>query len=180
MEQARQAAEGAAPAAAEGPARPRRDRAIKLAFVLVTLVIVALLYWSQRRGLSLPGWGNDLTAALAQAAAENRPVVVLFASAPPGEPERWLKSSILTKPENETALLDGRFIKVMLNVGNAAASEPVKRYKITEMPTLLVLGPNGIEKNRRPCRSQRIGEVEFRTGFLDCSQVVPPPTAGTP
>jgi len=180
MEQARQETQAAAPAAAEGPRRPRRDRVIKLAFVVVTLAVVALLYWSQRRGLSLPGWGGDLTAALTQAAAEQRSVVVLFASIPPGDPERWLKDSILPKPENEAALRDGGFIKVLQNVGSLSSSQTASRYKITELPTLLLLGPDGVEKNRRPCRTRRIGEVEFRTGFLDCSQVVPPPAARVP
>ena len=177
MEQARQESQAAAPAAAEGPRRPKRDRVIKLAFVVVTLAVVALLYWSQRRGLDLPGWGSDLPAALTQAATEHRSVVVLFASLPPGEPERWLKDSIFPKPENEAALRDGRFIKVLQNVGSLSASQTAARYKITELPTLLLLGPDGVEKNRRLCRTRRIGEVEFRTGFLDCSQVVPPPAA---
>jgi hypothetical protein len=180
MEQARQETQPPAPAAAEGPVHPGRgrDRVIKLVFVLITLVVVALLYWFQRRGLSLPDWGTDLAAGLTQAEAENRSVVVLFANAPPGEQERWLKNNILSKPENEGALRDGRFIKVVLNIGNVATSDLARHYKITELPTLLLLGPDGVEKNRRPCHSRRIGEVEFRTGFLDCSQVVPPPAAG--
>ena len=85
MEQARQDAEGVVPVTAGGTAKGGRDRVIRLAFVIVTLVVVGFLFWLQRRGLSLPGWGSDLPAALARAAAEGRSVVVFFASSPPGE-----------------------------------------------------------------------------------------------
>jgi hypothetical protein len=177
MEQARQETQAAAPAAAGGTVRPSRDRAIKLVFVVATLAVMAMLFWSQRRSINVPGWGEDLSAALSQAAAEGRSVVVFFASVPPGETERWLDKSVLRKPENVTALDKGRFLKVVVDVGNLSKSKLANRYRIAKLPTMLLIGPDGTERNRR---EGNLGEVEFRTGFLDCSQVVGPAAASRP
>lgn len=176
MEQARQDTEGVAHVAGRGSVRPRRDRLIKLAFLVVTAVALAAIYYSQR-GLSITGWGGDLGAALAQAAVEDRPVVVFFAGSPPGQDDRWIKGNIIAKPENEAALEKGRFIRVLVNIGRVSTSKTAARYNITELPTLVVFGPDGVEKNRR---EGRIGEVEFRTGFLDCSQVIGPAATSRP
>lgn len=176
MEQTGQNAEAAGQAAGRETTRPGRDRTIKLAFVAVTVVVLGAIYYSQR-GLGISGWEGDVPAALTQAAAENRSVVVFFANSPPGENERWIKANIIAKAENETALEKGRFIKVLANVSNKSKSALARRYGITELPTLLLLGPDGAEKNRR---EGRIGEVEFRTGFLDCSRVNGPAATSKP
>lgn len=175
MGQASQGSEGASPAAAGGTVKPRPERVIKLAFVVVTLAVVAMLYGLQRRGLSLPGWGNDLPAALAQAAREGRPVLAFFVSSPPGYTSRELTKN--TIPKNAQAIEHGRFITVVVKVSNLSRSEPANRYGITKLPTMLVIGPDGAEKNRR---EGFIGELEFRTGFLDCSQLLGPAATSRP
>jgi hypothetical protein len=150
-------------------AKYRRDRRIRLAFLALTVVLVTLIYFRQRAGLSLPGWGNDLSAALTQAAAENRPVLAFFVSSPPSHTSRELTKT--TIPKNDEAIEKGRFIKVMVKVKNLAHSEWAVRYKIASLPTMLVIGSDGVEKNRR---EGFIGELEFRKGFLDCTEVIGP------
>ncbi|MCJ7544903.1 MAG: hypothetical protein MUP47_10155, partial [Phycisphaerae bacterium] len=78
---------------------------------------------------------------------------------------------------NAQAIKDGRFIAVMVKVRNLSRSNLASRYGIAKLPTLLVIGPDGAEKNRR---EGFIGEPEFRTGFLDCSQVVGPAATSKP
>ena len=175
MEQAREKTDGEAPVAAGGTVQSGRKHAIRLAFVVVTLVAVGMLYWLQRRGLELPGWGSDLAAGLAQAAQEGRPVVALFVSATPDRTSRELIKKTLRK--NAQAIKDSRFIAVMVKVRNLSRSNLASRYGIAKLPTLLVIGPDGAEKNRR---EGFIGEPEFRTGFLDCSQVVGPAATSKP
>lgn len=152
--------------------RPRsaRDRLIKVAFAVVTLAVVGMLYWYQRRGLSLPGWDGDLTTALQQASAQNRPVLVFFVSSPPDQTSRNLAAT--TIPKNTQAIEDGRFLTVMVKVSSLTKSEMAQRYQVVKLPTMLVLGPDGAEKNRR---EGFIGELDFRNGFLDGAAIVPPP-----
>ena len=47
-----------------------------------------------------------------------------------------------------------------------------KRYKLTKLPTMVILDANGKELNRR---EGFIGEVEFRRGFLDLTKIEAPP-----
>ncbi len=179
MEQSRQDPDAPEQAAAEQALsllkKSRRDRGIKLAFLVVTVVLVVLVYVKQRSGLNLPGWGDDLSAALAQAAAENRPVLAFFVSSPPDQVSRELTKNTL--PKNAEAIRKGRFIKVVVKVGSVAKSEPARRLGVTFLPTMLVIGADGLEKNRR---EGFIGEVEFRNGFLDGGEVIRPARSTQP
>jgi hypothetical protein len=175
MEQPRQPAGIAPQAPGQPPRRPRQDRWVRLAFVAATLIVIAAIYYKQRVGFSLPGWGSDLSAALAQAKAEDRPVLAFFVSSPPDETSRWLVGN--TIPKNAQAIDQGKFIKVLVKVGNLSKSQDALRYRVTNMPTMLVIGPDGAEKNRR---EGTIGELEFRNGFLDCMQVIGPSRPNPP
>jgi len=145
--------------------RPARDRWIKLGFVLVAGAIVIYLVRSHR-GPLLEGWGKDLDKALEQGRKENRRIVVFFMSRPPGDTDRWLKEKILGKAGNRKALEDGKFIRVQAQVDTDLKSELAARYKLRELPTFMVLDPQGKELNRR---EGKIGELDFRNGFLDCT-----------
>ena len=54
------------------PPKTRADRYVKLGFLLVTLGIIGWLLIQPHLTRSLPGWGEDLDAALSQGAAEDR------------------------------------------------------------------------------------------------------------
>jgi hypothetical protein len=172
MEQSRQDPGSPAQAATEQAflaLKSRRDRVIKLAFLAVTVVLVTMVYFKQRGGLDLPGWGDDLSAALSKAAAEKRPVLAFFVSSPPDHISRELTKN--TIPKNAGVIEKGRFVKVVVKVGSVAKSEPARRFGITSLPTMLVIGPDGVEKNRR---EGFIGEMEFRSGFLEGGVVIGP------
>jgi hypothetical protein len=144
------------------------DRWVKLGFLVVASGIVFFI-WRSLRNPSMPGWGDDLDAALVQARAEKRRIVVFFMNRPPGELDRWNRDSIIRKPGNQQALRNGNFIRVTIQLPSDLQSEPAKRYKLKKLPTLILLGPDGKELNRR---EGRLGELDFRSGFLDCAKVL--------
>jgi hypothetical protein len=155
----------------KSPALSRRDRWVKLGFVAVLSALAIVIYYYQRGGLSLPGWGDDLDEALAQAHQENRLVLALFVSDPPGELARQLAKKTIQDPINTKAIQDGRYVTVIVTVDTALQSRMARTCGLKSLPTLLLLGPKGEERNRR---EGMVGEVPFRQGFLDCTDVMRP------
>ncbi len=133
--------------------------------ILILLIIAAMvgIYFYQQRGLKIEGWGEDLDAALTQAKAENRPVVVMFANKSQTPTARTLRKHI-SQPSNKKALEQGNYITVMVYLDNALDSDLAKKYKIESLPTLLLLKPDGTEHNRG---EGNIGETPFRDTFLN-------------
>ena len=155
------------------PASPRthsRDRWVKIAFVVVTVVLVVFIYHKQRGGLSIPGWGDDLDEAMEQGRREGRLVLVLFVSDPPGTMATQLANTIRNE-QNVKAVTDGRYVAVIAAVDTALKSDVARLHRLKTLPTLVLLGSAGLERNRR---EGMVGEVPFRQGFLDCSDVVSP------
>lgn len=151
------------------PAKPQDHRA-KLIFLALVLGAIFLVYMLQRSDPMLKSWNQNLDATLAQAGKENRSLVVLFDSIPPSEIGRDMVRN--TFPKNTKALTEGNFLTV--HVGLRGTNDPVARkYRIQDVPTTLLLYPDGAEKNRRV---GKIGELPFRNGFLDCTEVVSPPS----
>lgn len=140
-----------------------RDRWIKIGFVLILIAVAIAIYSFQRRDLRIEGWGNDLNAALAQAKAENRKVVAFFVSTPPSDTAKEIAQRRIPKPDNLQALKEGNFIPVIVTVDNRLESDVAKKYKLTTLPTLIVLLPDGTERNRN---EGMIGEVDFRQQLL--------------
>jgi len=155
--------------------RNARDRRAKLAFVAIALVVAGAVYWwVQRNPRILTGWSEDLDAALKQAAAENRKAALIFHANPPGATTRWLAKNTLAKSDNRKALDRGEFLRIRVKLNTALNSPTATRFKIRKLPTMLLLGPDGKELNRR---EGKIGEVEFRQEFLTCKVVYDPSDA---
>ena len=154
------------------PARPKKTKSdwrIKLAFLLVAAAII-IYFWHSSRTLPLDDWDDDLAAAMQRASVENRPVVVFFMSKPPGYNARHVMS-IIKRPENRNALDDGNFVRVKCQVSTRLDSELARRYKLKQLPTLVLLDPGGKEANRR---QGTVGELDFRNGFLDRTRIETP------
>ena len=144
----------------------RKDRG-KLVFLAVVTVAVAVVYLFQQSGAELPDWPNDLSEALTKAKREDRKVLVFFVANPPSTNARRMSTKTLKM--NRKHIKEGKFITVLIQVKRT--EEPAKRYNIQEFPTFLLLDAQGKELNRR---IGFVGEMAFRQGFLDCSEVQAP------
>jgi len=152
--------------------RPRGTRRGKLIFLGVALAgAVVVFFFIQRRPLPLPDWGSDLQAALDRAATENRRLLVFFMDSPPSSTAHRLAKVPLGKKANRQALEKGNFLLVKVTMDRIAREKWAKRFHISRLPTLLILGPDGAELNRR---QGYVGEVAFRSDFLTCKEVQKP------
>jgi len=142
-----------------------KEQWVKRALILALILAMVGVYLYQRRGLTIRGWGEDLPAALSQAKAENRPLVVMFVNKMQTPTARTLRGHI-AKPGNQKALKEGRYITVIVPLDNSLDSDLALKYKVKILPTLLLLGPDGVELNRA---TGNIGEVPFRATFLNYS-----------
>ncbi len=145
----------------ESPAKTSRENWIKRGFLLALILAMAGIYIHQQRGTKIEGWKDDLDSALKQAEDEDRPVVVLFVHKSQTAVESDLKGRI-AKPGNQKALKKGKYITVLLNC--SVDSDVAKKYDIEELPTLLLLEPDGSEYNRAV---GDVGETPFRQEFLN-------------
>ena len=142
------------------PVKSKTDRYVKLAFMAVALIVVGWVIVHQHLTAPLKGWGKDLPAALAQAAAEGRRVVVIAYDSPQNHDYKKLRR-IVRKAGNIEALREADVIQVHARMD---ADDPLaKQFGITAFPTTLLIGPDGKTITRRV---GYIGEVRFRTDFL--------------
>jgi len=164
------------PTDAGGKRRPKRaaDMRGKLVFFVVAVVLAGVVYWYLQQGRAiLRDWPDDLGKALHQARAEDRKVLAFFISSSPGETTSRMARTTLRKSHNQRAIATGGFLRVKVSLDPSLKSDTARRYRIAKLPTMLVLDADGKELNRR---EGMIGEVPFRSGFLDCTEVVEPPS----
>lgn len=143
-----------------------KDRG-KFIFLAIIVVAVFLVYISQRSGAELPKWPGDLAAALSKAEKEDRKILVFFAGYPPSTDAREM--SRMTLVQNSKHIKDRKLITVLIQLKKT--DDMAKRYKISDLPTFLLLDPKGKELNRRV---GFVGQAPFSLEFLDCSKVQKP------
>jgi len=143
--------------------KSKSDRWIKIAFLVLLIAGAAGIYLFQQRALSISGWGSDLAAALAQAQAENRKIVAIFVADPPSQIARTIGGEVVTRPDNRQAVEEGEFLPVVVSLDGGLEHPYAQTYQLTQLPTLMVIFPDGTERNRF---EGRIGEIEFRSQFL--------------
>lgn len=149
---------------------------MKYIFLGIVLIAAAAIYLRQRSGPPAleENWPRTLDAALAQAEQTDRRVLVFFTSEPPSETTRRLVDTTLARPENRRAIQEGNFIRARAILDVSLDSPAAKKYRIRRLPTMMVLSPEGKELNRR---EGFIGEVPFRSGFLDLEEIQEPAPA---
>lgn len=151
-------------------AKPRSaDRRIKIVFLAVVIAAAGVVYVVLQRRTVGFDWPGNLDKALKQARAQKRRVLVFFTASPKSATARRIIQTTLDK--NAGAMGKARVIKVNISLDTELKSSPAVRYKISSLPTFVLLSPDGKELNRR---EGFVGEVDFRNGFLDCSKVVKP------
>ena len=111
--------------------------------------LAAVVCLSQLRGPMLPGWEDDLEAALKQGAQENRRVLILFLGDPPSQTTRGLAKRVLDQRASREAIQKGNFIRVRGKLQSSLKSSLAKKYRIRTLPSLVIISPEGKELNRR-------------------------------
>lgn len=147
---------------ASAPAKTKRDRWVKIGFLVAIVGVAIFVYTQQQDAMEIDGWGSDLDAALQQAREENRPVVAFFVDTPPSNTAEQTRKVVLTNPENKKVMAKLRVIRVLVSDPGDNVRET---YAINSLPTLLLLSPEGKELSRHDGLSH-VGEVPFRKEFL--------------
>lgn len=145
------------------------DHRIKIVFLVVLAVAAALVYVLLQRRTPGFNWPEDLDKALEQGRTRQRNVLVFFTSSPKSATARRLIQTTLRK--NAAMIARERVVKVNISLDRELKSDLAARYKISSLPTFVLLSPEGKELNRR---EGFVGEVDFHKGFLDCSRVAKP------
>ena len=154
------------------PDGPRRRRWGKLVFLVIAAGAVFGVYWMQRKAPVLPGWSTNLDAALVTARDELRPILVVFMDDPPGAIARAWAKVPLGKKLNKQAMAEQKLLKVNVVMTRSARKKWAERFKIAKLPAMVLLGPNGQERNRR--EGKEVGEMAFARDFLSCKVVEKP------
>lgn len=128
-------------------AKASGDKRVKVVFLGMLVLAAAGLYVKQLQGARWDGSGRDLQRALDQASQENRNVLVLFTSSTKGELENRLIQGPLAK--NKTQIQKSGVICAEAPLSGGVNSEVAHKYRIHDIPTMLLLGPDGRELNRR-------------------------------
>ncbi len=149
-------------------AKGKTSKGVKLIFLLILVAIAVTVWFVQKRGLPLD-WPDDFNAAIRQAKQENRRLLVLFVSDSPNEDARKLAKITLVATENRDAIEKGSFIKV--KVETDLKSDVAKKYRITTLPTMLILSSDGKELNRR---EGYISQTDFASKFLNYNEKTTP------
>ena len=145
----------------------RSDRWVKIGFLVVAVVIATVIWKYLQTETFLKGWPEDLNTALADAKQTDRRVLVFFVGNPPNADAVWMAGNTLAKSQNQRAIQEGNFARVKVVV-NSLDSDLARRYKLTRLPTMMILAPDGKELNRR---EGKVGEVDFPHGFLDLTEI---------
>lgn len=110
---------------------------VPIAIGLLICVAGAYIYAS-RPGPPLEGWAPDFAAAMQQAQAEHKNVLVVF-HLPGCAPCRQMERSVLPDPKVTEALAS----LVPVRVDLSQAPELGERYQVWDTPAYLILDPQG-------------------------------------
>lgn len=146
----------------EGQARKESstDRWVKLGFLAVVVIVAAAIYIRGRAGTSPgQGWRSDLEAALAEAKKSDRPVLVLFRPEALDEDTNFVMGEKgLRQASVNRAVKGGNYLCVEVKLDAALTSTAAVKYKLTKLPTVIVLSPEGEVLQRE---SGRVGHADL-------------------
>lgn len=112
---------------------------VKRIIIVSTFLIIAALLalgLSTAHGGTLPGWSSDLDKSIARARADNRPMVVVFASSTCDSCAQF--EQILSKVSASKALK----LPVKVRLELSKNEDVANRYSVKETPTTLLFLPD--------------------------------------
>ena len=128
----------------------KRDRFIKIGFLVVLIVGVVLIYLYQRNPTTGLDWSKDYDAVLKEGPDQQKPVILLFMASPPGADTKLLVRKIQSKSSIGNALKKHDYLKAVAIVSNNLQKDDIARkFKIKKLPTVIVFSPKGDEVDRR-------------------------------
>lgn len=117
--------------------------ASRYALLLLILAIFLFAFWYASRPGSVKGAPVDVPAALAEAASQNKPVLLKF-HAEWCSPCRWMAKEVFAKDSVRQALADW----IVVEVDSDANRKLITEYGVLGVPAFVVLSPQGQEIGR--------------------------------
>jgi len=127
------------------------DFKAKLILLAAVAVVGGVFYVNRLRDPAMPeGFITDLEAAREKARDEIRPLLILFWSPKVDKTatRHLLGEKGLPHKSVVEAIEKGKYVCVGVKLGRQLDSDPARKYKITRVPTLVVLSSMGIELAR--------------------------------
>lgn len=138
----------------------------KYVFILLIIVAVLAVWWSQRRDPQLAGWFSDYQEASRVAREQDRDILLFFTETPMSREDRRMVNEVLTRGEAKALLEYKEVVPVHLRM--AAHSETAAKLGVGETPAFVLLPPEGFDAQPR---SVHVGylRIEAFAEFLDSS-----------
>ena len=145
---------------ASGNPADKKSKRAKLIFIVLVLVVIAVIYGIQhKRSLDIfHGWQTDLDAALKQAKADNKKIIVFVSHSQLSAVDQDVINQNWTNDNLMKSVRGEGFVLVHLDWDNKPAMEQLKIDKIENVPAVLLLDADGkILKTR----TGQVGAVEM-------------------
>jgi len=128
----------------DAEARDRKaalDRKVKLGFLAVVVAGAVIIYFHQRTGPQL-SWPKATEAMLAKAKKNARPVALFFMARDPDGETRKMIADCLLHDLAKNQLKKNKYLAAVV-VDTEMKSPLAKRFKVTKLPTLVVISAKG-------------------------------------
>ena len=146
------------------PRKSPFDRWVKLGFVAVIMIVVAVVYLVQQKAPELEGWSSDLPGALSAARERKTRVLLVFTNNPPSQEDRNFIEKCLTWSTTRKVLAHLGYERAHLTIADHPSA--AQRYQVSNAPTVLLLDPSGAVLKQR---SGYMSDLTFCNEFLDVS-----------
>ena len=125
----------------EPKGKSKKDRRIKLGFLVVLAIVVLAVVMIQRKDPALKGWTNDLEAALQQAKTNNTNVIVFFTRKPMTLEDKDMVNKCMNARDALNAFAKLKYPRVHLTLRQN--KQEAQRFGVTLPSTVLLLNSYG-------------------------------------
>ncbi len=146
------------------PRKSPFDRWVKLGFVAVIMIVVAVVYLVQRKAPELEGWSSDLPGALSAAKERKTQVLLVFTNNPPSQEDRNFIEKCLAWSTTRKVLKHLGYEQVHLTIADHPSA--AQRYQVSNVPAVLLLDSAGTILKQR---NGYMSDLTFCNEFLGVS-----------
>ncbi|MDY6914588.1 MAG: hypothetical protein SVT52_09055 [Planctomycetota bacterium] len=145
-------------------AKSKRDRWVKLGFLVAVLLVAAVVYFSHRKEPGLESWETCLDSGLQQAKQNQTKVIVFFTRQPMGYWDKRMVKKCMQMGPTTRVLRHLGYVTVHLTI--QANRQEVERFEVMDTPTVLLLDANGKLLKRH---TGFMNDISFCNQFLGLS-----------